>query len=386
MSIINAKLIVIICIAWVLILHHNSSAQQIKDKSEVDLNFPSPVVRMDSLGSRIDKQSGFILSYNASVIDPGRVLVVPKLHIKLTDFLTYLEKRYHLHSEILGNHIIIRNERPQKTRILPSKMKERGKTLDIGYSPRNSPVSPETGNHVISSITQINSIPKATYQDTKIKTESRASLVQASSKWRLKIMRAARQKQKYDSYPRVPAQRKKDNGLKTRFTTSIGLVSDETFYVQPTLKAGMPGLFGLLSWRTNFNTSGIVYGIGTQVHFSEDWAITLTAKTGPLLKKFEWMDTDSTIGKIRIKGNMNQVGVLATKRIGRLTVQFGPTVNFIKSSYSFSGENQPTRNQMDSTYHLIKPLYTIENAYSNVDKRNQKIWIGLQLGLFYQLR
>lgn len=397
MSIIDVKLIVITCIVWVFVLPHYSSAQQRKVGSEVDLDFPSRMIRMDSLGRRIDKQSGFILSYNASVIDPGKILAVPKLHIKLVDLLAYLEKRYYLRSEILGNHIIIRTEQTRKKSVLPSKKRERAAMPDARYVPRSLEINinRETrqskkiiiaDNRAISPITQINSIPKASYQEIKTGAENDRALVRASPKWQLKIARAARQKQKRDLNLGIAVQKKKENNPKKGFAAAVGLVSDEVFYIQPTLEAGMPWLFSLLSWRTSFNTSGMVYGIGTQFRFADHWAIALTAKTGPLLKKFEWMDTDSTIGKIRIKGNMSQVSVLATKGIGRLTVRFGPTVNFLKSSYSFSGDNQPTRNQLDSVYHLIRPLYTIGNAYSHEDKENRKMWIGLQVGLFYQLK
>jgi hypothetical protein len=352
---------------------------------------------MDSLGRRIDKQSGFILSYNASVIDPGRILAIPKLHIKLTDLLAYLEKRYHLQSEILGNHIIIRNEQPLETSALPLKKKERAEIPDTRYVPRTPAININqktiqskkiviAHDRAISPIAQINNFPKATYQEIKTAAKNDRSLVRASPKWQLKIMREARQKQKHDLNPGIAVQKERGDNPKEGFMAAVGLVSDEVFYIQPTLEGGMSWLFGLLSWRTNFNASGVVYGIGTQFHFEDRWAIALTAKTGPLLRKFEWMDTDSTIGKIRIKGNMSQVSVLATKEIGRLTVRFGPTVNFLKSSYSFSGDNQPTHNQLDSAYHLIKPLYTIGNAYSHEDKENRKMWIGLQVGLFYQLR
>ena len=353
------------------------------------------MIRMDSLGRRIDRQSGFILSYNANVIAPEKMIAIPKLHIKLVDLLAYLETRYHLKSEILGNHIIIRNERPKAISIGSPKMKNRKDAMNTSEVLRASSTHPEngqsrniiiTGNHSNSSITLINTVPKATYRNIKIETENSAALVRASSQWQLKIIRAAHQKQEY--YPRQDVsigKPQKDRSTK-ELTAAIGLTGDETFYVQPTLRVGMPWLFGLLSWRTNFSTSGIVYGIGTQFYFSEHWAIALTAKTGGLLKKFEWMDTDSTIGKIRIKGNMSQISLLATRGIGRLTVQFGPTVSFLKSSYSFSGDNQPTRNQLDSTYHLIKPLYIIDNAYSDEDKKNKKMWIGLQVSLSYQLR
>ncbi|WP_315821371.1 hypothetical protein [Paraflavitalea speifideaquila] len=72
-------------------------------------------------------------------------------------------------------------------------------------------------------------------------------------------------------------------------------------------------------------------------------------------------------------------------------LRFGPVFNLLSSNYYISGKPTaldtrfPPGTDIDGTYYVVKPVYTISNNYKAGVTSSNKSWIGLQISLLYRL-
>jgi hypothetical protein len=170
-----------------------------------------------------------------------------------------------------------------------------------------------------------------------------------------------------------------------------GLTIGETFYINPSIQAGLPFIYGIASWSTNFKVSGFRYGIGGSIRISDPWRLNLTATTGANAKNYMKDSTGAPTSPIplTVKTKLYMIGLLAEHSIGsNLIMQFGPSLNILKTSYYIRGVLSPLRESESTTnnqYTYIKPIYTLRDSYSSNAAQNTKIWVGLQASLFYNI-
>jgi hypothetical protein len=379
-------------------------AQQRETGRDQWLTLPSGAIRIDSLSSIIAREAGFVLSFNAGKINPGTKMTFPVTKVKLDALLSYLQKHYRLTHKMIGNHIILYNdtssdkkvritEKIHKARLsgekpgMPDKRQAAGISFEKETKSLNLPVLSNTG--IAPSFRTLSpSLPK----EVGIVLINQNHIPQISSP-----ELALYSERKVTPLSAKPNNAEKQKGIHStpvgkgnnRFYASAGFTTSEVLYVNPQIKIGLPWLFALATWGTNFKVSGFFYGLGASIKLSDHWDFQLSASSGALSKDFRWpTPTSDTMG--RVKTRLTRVAFLAEKHLSkRWTLQFGPVLNFIGSKYSLQdssiANSFPPSEDVSKDIYILNPPYTLSNSYKVQTGSGKKIWVGFRIGLFYIL-
>ncbi|WP_212005417.1 hypothetical protein [Chitinophaga sp. HK235] len=166
---------------------------------------------------------------------------------------------------------------------------------------------------------------------------------------------------------------------------NVGFTVDESFYANPGLQAGMPFLYVTASWSSNFTTSGFRYGLGTSVRLAEDWRLHLQGTTmNGMVFPYDSLGWPKSIKMQLLKLSLN-----AERRLGdHFRLQAGISLNSLQTEYFNRDMPMPLNKAEDVALKGVKyfkPLYTISNSYSPDESRNNRLWIGFQIGLYYHI-
>ncbi len=418
------NLAVVIFFVGCLFLVHRSHAQQKTIQQEKALLLPGNKLRLDSLGSMVARQTGFIFSFNAQKINPGLLIYFSARTITLQSLLKHLSDRYKLRHRFAGNYIIIHNE-PIAAR-LPQLINTVGpkRPVNSAKETRQEVSRPELKSHgsirpatktiittVDSSLKQSDS---STYDTTLASSTGRnpyqaLTVLPALSKFykapfipvrpvaaaplvSFKHKPASNNPSTYNASAGASTSGRGDRTRRDRgsFFVAGGLAADDVFYASPTLHIGLPWLYLIGKWNTNFSVQGMSYGVGSSLYLSDEWDLSLDVTMGSLSREFRLPDTLTK--KILVKGRLLRIGLQAEKEINkRWLLRFGPVLNLLYSSYYYDGKLAALSNyfppgaDIDGTYYMVKPLYTIHNSYKSSATSSSKSWIGLQLSLLYRI-
>ncbi|MCW3465241.1 hypothetical protein [Chitinophaga nivalis] len=164
-----------------------------------------------------------------------------------------------------------------------------------------------------------------------------------------------------------------------------GVAGSESFYVSPELQAGIPLLYGIINYSTNFQLSFVRYGAGTSIRLSDDWRLQLMATTGRMERSF---DTAGIYDR-KVKIELHKLAFMTEKKTnGPFVFQFGVSFNLMHTIYYRYGMlSAPYVSEWDADrkYHFFKPPYYIGPSYTGGDQRTIKMWLGIQAGVFYRL-
>jgi len=164
-----------------------------------------------------------------------------------------------------------------------------------------------------------------------------------------------------------------------------GISANELLYANPTLKVGIPLFYAIGSWSSNFKRSEFRWGAGTSFDFNRIWKLRIEATTGVLKGSYD------SIGLHRsARERLYRVAILGEKQLsGRLKFEAGIGLNDMMTQYFATGSLTATSpSEMKYTFDkldLFKPPYTISDRYRSASGKNNKFWIGVQVGLFYDL-
>lgn len=169
------------------------------------------------------------------------------------------------------------------------------------------------------------------------------------------------------------------------FFVSPGMVVGETFYANPTVQLGVPFLYGIVSYSTDFRIGALRYGAGTSIRLNDDWRMLLTATTGSM----QSASTDTGSARLKVKARLHMITLAAGKDLGGgLRLQAGISVNMLKNEF-FQDDVPSPLNMSETEAHrrlkMIRPPYTLSNNYSPDAAVSNKLWIGIQAGIFYYL-
>jgi hypothetical protein len=172
------------------------------------------------------------------------------------------------------------------------------------------------------------------------------------------------------------------------FLLNTGVTADEVYYANPTVQIGLPFLYGIASYSTNFNLVSFRVGAGIAVRLSDDWRLHAQGTTGRQLADFSFSDTIGQSLSGRINSRLLKFSLVAERKVGEhFRVQAGLVFNNQRTKYIMDNDADPLSvADMDKIYHqmnIIHAPYTISNIYG--DKQNIKTWIGFQVGIFYNI-
>ena len=335
------------------------------------LQIPAAHMRLDSLLNLVTRQSGARFSLNTRKIQPGKEIQLKPGATTIGALLAHMQRSTGVHYILRGSHVIFLDNPPKPV------LKKAATTAPLIHPQKDkvsTPVVHLAQNKDTIAIKPVNAPPQIQMAPVPgMPTPS--SLV------------------KQHIPPKVfatnPIAAKKNHSPKRDgpplFEGRLGLNGDETFYVSPTAEVGLPYLFGTVSWNSNFNISGIRYGVGTAFRVFREWKLAFIATAGTAHSQVY----DSIIIDWSSKQRLYRGALLARKQLaGNWYVQFGPVLNVLRTNYYRDGESAaplvPTE-LADIRFHKIKPLYTISDSYSNSSPTSTKIWIGFQAGVYYNI-
>lgn len=384
-----------------------SDARQIRE--DISISLPLGPIRLDSLSERLRVQGGYVLSFNAGRIRPASAIDISKSPVHLSALLTDLRDKYGLSSGIVGDHIILdrlpgnkpeiqeRNLRPpvpgRQASTLPAepltRRTEKGKNISVPEK--------ESAGRNESGFLQIDPAPLK----RNFTWISRPS-VPVSLPLHLPVTVIEKLRSASGSFTREidpPSGAPGTTTLTHKFIFSAGLTADESFYLSPAVRMGFPFLYLTGSWHTNFRLSGFEYGIGGSYKLAGKWGVHLQINRGALKKNFSWHyglvgssapSGDSTF-IIKTKGTLLRGELLMEKRTGnKLSLQFGPVFNLLRYKIYADGKpiyavpSFPVNMDVNEKYYLLNPPYLLAGSYHKDKSSGRKVWIGLQVGLFYR--
>jgi hypothetical protein len=337
------------------------------------VGIPAETMRFDSLLRLAGKQGGIRFSLNTKKFQPSTIIRIKKGRQSIAALLAAIQANTGIYYRILGDHIIfVDNPLPKKLpkpslRQESSVVKKPVAVLRDSIA-RNTPAALVSRQPALP-LSNIMAMPPHKTAGAVIKNSL--------------LRRAGSLSQDMASSSGDKRARQGHSFTMGKLFINTGMAVDETLYVNPTLQAGFPFFYGILSWSTNFKVSGIRYGAGGSIRLSDDWRLHLTATTGNMGKNIG--DT------MRHALTLYRGALLLEKQWGdHLRMQAGPLFNLLKTTYYLRGE--PSAAAMfiarfnENEYSYIKPLYTLGNTWSYAGAGNTKMWIGLQVSLFYNLQ
>ena len=335
------------------------------------LQIPAEHMRLDSLLNLVTRQSGARFSLNTRKIQPGKEIQLKPGATTIGALLAHMQRSTGVHYVLRGSHVIFLDNPPKP---VLKKTPTTAPHTQLQKNKINTPVVHHQQSKDTVAIKPV-SVPQ------QIQVVSRATALTPI----LSVRRHIPPKVFATNSIAAKKERSPKRDGPPLFEGRLGLNGDETFYVSPTAEVGLPYLFGTVSWNTNFNISGVRYGVGTAFRVFREWKLAFIATAGTAHSQVY----DSIIIDWSAKQRLYRGALLARKQLaGNWYVQFGPVLNVLRTSYYRDGEPAaplvPTE-LADIRFHKIKPIYTISDSYSNSSPTSTKIWIGFQAGVYYNI-
>lgn len=336
------------------------------------LHIPAESMRLDSLLNLVTRQTGARFSLNTRKIQPGKDIRLKKGATTIGALLANMQQSTGVHYILRGSHVIFLDNPPK-----PVLKKAVARSVTHQQKVKApAPVIHQQQNKDTIALRPVSVPQPVLLSSVNTVAPSSISVRRHIPPKVFAVYPIAEKKER-------PARQRRE-GLPL-FEARAALNGDETFYLSPTAEIGLPYLFGSVSWNTNFDISGIRYGAGAAFRVFREWRLAVIATAGTAAS----LTYDSVIIKWSSKQRLYRGALLARKQLGgNWNVQFGPVFNMLRTSYYRDDEPAtplvPTE-LADIRFHAIKPRYTISDSYSPDAPTSTKLWIGFQLGVYYNI-
>lgn len=338
-----------------------SNAQTINIEQKVEVRKGSVPIAI--LLKELSAQTGIRFSFNTSEFNVFVVVVIYKSPQTIREILEHIVKNRKLIYRVLGQHVIFQQSSQKSSQIK---------------------ISPKPRTRISQDSTKLITRPA---RSIKI-----PALIPVADRI-LNIAPGVEMKARPLPRSTISQIGNSNGGFRKNIPMLIkaGIRADDILYTGFEVHGGLQIIFGILNWSTNYQASGVRYGVGSLFDLSGDWRLGVSATTGKFSKNF-LVDTFIT-RKIKVNSVLYSLNMTFEKRLGdQAVLQFGPTYNFLKTSYYYNGTRQALSGipgigqNIDRSYRIIKPAYLITNTFRPGNSSNKKSWIGLHLLLLYQFR
>lgn len=399
---------------WLILLL--TVCQQLNAQNEainlqVKIRVPTGDTRFDSLLHLITRQTGVKFSVNTRKYSLSRTMHIGKSVLSLGDVLAVIHEKSGIYYTALGNHIIFIDNPPRQINALnrsmaPPPLKKQATIKNTKKRAIKTTQTPATQTHRLSAALTLEQLPipappatvisialennaTAPTQTAKPLSDSISRVTTRSAEERPhnNLLRSSWEKITAIQLPSLQqGDEQTTAGRRSLFSPEIktGITADETFYLNPTIHVGWRFLYGIASWSTNFNMSGFRYGGGVAVGISDDWRMHLAVTTGKLEKSY---DTSGFV--LQSKATLNRIALIGEKKLReKWRFQIGVTYCMLHTTYYRDGVPTPpflNENQVKELLNPLNPVYTITDSYNSDKTRHNQSWIGLQIGIFYQI-
>lgn len=371
------------------------SAQQDHSDFSKQIHIPSGYLRLDTIASLISRQSSLRLSINTRKFPPSKMIRLQKGLRPIFSILADIQKSIGNGYKILGDHVIFIEKPP-----VPGKMTKH-------FTNRNDQIanpSPAPKKTLKGPINKLKADPPPTrFTPISNTPVSIRKIMPVSDKWfgirlpdypdSVNARKEVPRLKPFSGSPSSGAPSKAHNRRERPYNKGnvlpilleAGLNANELLYVNPTLRIGVPVFYGIASWGSNFERSEFQWGAGTSFSIDDTWGLKIEATTGMLKRS-----SDSSQFKVSAGERLYRVGLSGEKQLSRrLKFEVGLGLNVLNTRYfpSESITSMPPEGvkYLFNQLGLLKPPYTIIDHSTSSPGKNNKFWIGVQVGLFYDL-
>jgi hypothetical protein len=370
-------------------------------------------IQLDSLLYFIKKQTGAKFSLNTRKLPASKLMRIKVRKQSIEGFLREIKQNTGVYYTVLGDHIILLDNPPpaaastintsQKTPSSQKQLPLRGKgttakTAVPSKVTNNAPIK-HTTNTIHERTSPLNNFSPLPVNTTPSNTTILSHKISVGDTMPIASV-IYLQKHFLSSKPvtaEPAANNIKSSSSKRNkkewpaFTNNLflkaGIATDDIFRLGPTIQAGLPNVYGIASWNTNFKVSGFRYGAGISIPLKEQWQLHFQFTTGNLPSSKDSTKQDTVKRYWQAKTQLHRGALLAEASLGnRFTIQLGPVLNIMKLNFYLNGEQtRPglSESSANKNFKLIDPVYTITNNYSPASPKSTKIWVGLQVSIFY---
>lgn len=328
-------------------------------------------MRFDSLLQQVSRQTGIKFSINTRKIPPSRTIHLVKKTCTIRELLDLLTVQTKIFYTTIGGHIIL-VETP------PAAGKKQAPPVIIKNS---RPVPPKPFSVETETSRKMPDHPEPALppmKELKIQADSLHPGLPAISLQGMPVNPSL-------SPVAVAADRDRKARKYSPFVAA-GVGTDDIFYANLMVRAGLPFLYGIASFGTDFKHSGIRYGAGTFYRLNPTVNIHLRFLAGSYKALFD--DSVTNQRTFQVKGNLKQIQLVAEKKItDRLSWEAGINFTVFKTTYYNSGVPfAPRMSQKDAEdrYPFIHPFYTLTDNYNPANPSFTASWIGFQAGLVFK--
>jgi hypothetical protein len=411
----------ILCFILISFTSLRIAAQQVNPMfyKEIQLD-PKKTYTLQSITREIQQQTGISFSYNAARINPDRKIRMKTDRITVAQLLSSIRKKAGIGYKIISKTHIIYVESGKK-KIAGKK----GHVRKSRPSSSNAQDNPETvmrpvghDSTVGQQIVIIGDSSVMNYYFSGGGSSGGGYGGDVLVKY--PVMIDATEDEEFEEEREYNISRNTSKGnvygsaeavtfLKSNVLFAAGILADETYYLNPTVRAGFDFLYGTVSynvgpfphWR---------FGIGGSAKVNDNWTLHVGINTGSSIFQNYNIQTFDTIVQpqppdtfvppviietntpLVVKSKLTRFSVSAEWNLGRgFTLGGGLILNRMKTDYSSNGNPVTLNNFLpvgydaDSKYRTIKPPYLLGNTYNGNSSSNVKTWIGLQVSLMYRL-
>ena len=171
-----------------------------------------------------------------------------------------------------------------------------------------------------------------------------------------------------------------------------GFSANEVLYLNAGVEAGFRVLHLLVSGGASWHTQVWGIGLGSVVAGDDHHQYEVKVQYFPM--KIDYiMDSSGGVPELlTVKGQLLRGDLLWDKRLGNAwLLKAGPDVSLLRTHYYVQGTpaelgiyTTSTEN-LDKQFYLLKPPDLLHNSFSRYSPANTKWWIGLSIGLYYDL-
>jgi hypothetical protein len=331
------------------------------------LQLPEGRIRIDALSKALYHQTGIVLAFNSGKIAAGSSIMISHPQPTVKEVLTDMRAQLHVHLRLYRDHVILT---PIPIRPIVRKPEKRSAhRSDTAHSLKEDTTSLSEISLLVASARLSDTVRLRLPGKQPILSQQRGSTGQRNVRM---------------------GQRSGSNGV--ALFAQLGLTVDEIFYASPMIQVGAKQVFALFSWNTNFKKREYRYGLGTSFQLTQRWSAGLDITGGSMSADYSayfGITRDSTV-EVGVKNNLYRLHISITRSLNKhLQCQLGPALNWLRTDYTYSNARNAQSMlsldhiNADQAFSVIQPPYLIYNNYNPNAPSNNKLWIGVQLRLFY---
>jgi hypothetical protein len=344
------------------------------------MRVPVKKVNIDALGDIITQQTGLILSFNSQKIGARQQVRLQQPSYTIRQLLTMIKVATGADYTIYQEHVIFHRFNVHNT-----PKKEIKPSIPVAAAPKKTVIKKPLPDsvHAKKTTAAVRLLPVRV-------ARANAAVMPSLQGTRTLILKPSPAPAPLQSAIRSMQRERTDRRFFKLFAQG-GITTDEIYYANAEVKAGLGLIYGIGIWGSNFSISGFRYGLGSSIALRNKWRLELEATTGSLSKASSiTIPPDTFRLTLEVRSRLNRAALLVQKEIGpHIAVHAGPVFNHLKSTYYRNGTARPLTeifpNMPDAgqTYYTIKPPYTLSNSAPDRTD-NIKTWIGLQAGVSYR--